>query len=158
MNLPIDAKPTTLTSVFAAASQRSDNWRQLNALARAWASTSEEAAAAELKAECARQLEELRRLEHCWAYPGPRLLDSLSSAIERSDADAFARILQKVSGALLSGDFRRNEHVWDPDMVSEGRTLDTLPPDIASGGLAKPYFEVLMVTPVATVGMGARPR
>ncbi len=34
---------------------------------------------------------------------------------------ASARLVQKVSGALISGDFRRDEFVWDPTAEGEAR-------------------------------------
>jgi arginine decarboxylase len=147
MKSPTGAHPPKLSKSFAVASERGDQWRQLNALARAWAASSEQAAAAK-KAECVRQWEAIRGLEQFWAYPGPRLLEAMASALDGQGAAAFARLVQKVSAALLSGDYRREEHVWNPDAEGDGGTLDTLPPDLLGAGMAKPYFEVLMVTPV----------
>jgi arginine decarboxylase len=146
MKSPTDAHPPKLSKAFAAASERDDQWRQLNALARTWAAARDDNAAAR-KAECASQWASVRALEHFWAYPGPRLLDALASELEGGDAQAFARLVQKVSGALLSGDFRRAEQVWTADSEGDGRTLDALPPDMAGHALGKPYFEVLIVTP-----------
>ena len=147
MNSSTEAQPTTLANVFVAASARADHWRQLNALARAWAASDDKGAPAR-KAECLQLFDSLRALEQFWAYPGPRLLDALAGALEGQGADAFARLVQRVSAALLSGDFRREEHVWSTDKEGEGRALDALPPDLVTGGMTKPYFEVLMVTPV----------
>ena len=146
MKSPANDTPPTLTMAFGAASDRGDQWRQLNALARAWAGASEKTAAAK-KAACAQQWTTVRGLEHFWAYPGPRLLDTLSSLLEGQDGATFARLVQKVSGAILSGDFRRSEKVWNADAEGEGHALDALPPDIAGYAASKPYFEVLIVTP-----------
>ena len=93
-----------LSSVFAAASTRAGLWRQLNALTRAWANLSDKSARAEeLRGQASQLFERLRQLEHCWAYPGPRLLEAVAEALQ-GDAAASARLVQKVSGALVSGD------------------------------------------------------
>lgn len=138
----------TLSSSFGATSDRTDHWRQLNALARAWAAAGDKNAAAK-KAECVSQWALVRGLEYFWAYPGPRLLDALSTAIAGQDAETFARLVQKVSGALLSGDFRRTEQAWSADTDVDSRTLDSIPAEISGHALTKPYFEVLIVTPSA---------
>ena len=71
-----------LTPVFAAADHRTDQWRQLHALSRAWATAPAKGAQAEnLRTDAARTFGSLVRLEHCWAYPGPRLLTALGEAI-----------------------------------------------------------------------------
>ncbi len=133
-----------LSNVLVAASLRADQWRQLNATARAWAGGGSNAHAQ--RERCVELFEEVLRLEHCWAFPGERLLGALREALDRGDAGQFARLAQKVSAAILSGDYRREEQVWDLEDDLDRVTLDALPPDI--GGLHdKPYFEVLVVTP-----------
>ena len=135
--------PTRLSNVLVAASLRADQWRQLNANARAWAQAG---SASPLRSQFESQLEELLRMEHCWAYPGERLIGTLRDALAQGDAPLFARLVRKISGAILSGDYRRDETVWNLEEDLDRATLDALPPDIA--GLAdKPYFEVLVVTP-----------
>ncbi|HTY68631.1 MAG TPA: aminotransferase class I/II-fold pyridoxal phosphate-dependent enzyme [Alphaproteobacteria bacterium] len=137
-----------LNGVFAAASSRVDQWSQLNALARAWATAAPKSARSDaLHGQIAAQLASVGRIEYCWAYPGPRMLAAVGEALERRDTSAFARLVQKVSSALLSSDFRRDEAVWDVAAESTGQTLDALPPELDSGATHKPYFEVLIVTP-----------
>src|SRR5215203_3298690 len=81
-----------LTSVFAAADRRTDQWRQLHALSRAWATAPANGDQAEsLRADAASTLGSIARLEQCWAYPGPRLLTALDETIEQRDAPSFAR-------------------------------------------------------------------
>ena len=149
MKTSSDSHPATLSHVFSFASERTDQWRQLNAQARAWAAASaSDKDASSHKRKCDEYLGALRELEHYWAFPGPRLMEALSSALEDQDAEAFAHLAQSASAALLSGDFRRSETVWSPDSDGDGRALDALPPDMLTGAVAKPYFEVLVVTPV----------
>src|SRR6187549_1374927 len=147
MNTSTTAQTTKPALTFGVASNRADQWRQLNALARAWAAGGTKGAAKQ--EECTRQWHAVRALEHFWAYPGPRLLEALSAALEAGDAATFARLVQKVSGALLSGGFRRSEQAWLADADGEGWSLDALPPDISGHAATKPYFEVLVVTPTA---------
>ena len=132
-------------NVMLATSLRADHWRQLNASARAWAAGSGDAAARH-RSEAAALLDTVVRLEYCWAYPGERLLGALREALERSDASQFSRLAQKVSAAILSGDFRRDEAAWDTGDAADRAVLDALPPDV-TGLPDKPYFEVLVVTP-----------
>jgi arginine decarboxylase len=137
-----------LATVFAASSSRIDQWSQLNAVARAWATSgSGNARAGKLRSDAVSQFAALARIEHCWAYPGRRLLAALSEALDGGDVAVFARLVQKVSRALLSGDFRRDEAAWDTGAQGNSRVLDLAPPDRESGSASKPYFEVLMVTP-----------
>jgi arginine decarboxylase len=139
------SKEPSLSNVLVAASLRTDQWRQLNAAARAWASAGDSARASARDA-CARLFDTATRLEYCWAYPGERLLAALRNALDGADAALFARLVQKVSGALLSGDYRRDEAVWDTADAADRAVLDALPPDV-TGTPDKPYFEVLVVTP-----------
>src|SRR5687768_9380376 len=105
--------PPSLANVFVAASARADQWRQLNALTRAWANLSDKSPRAEdLRNQSVQLFQTIKRLEHCWAYPGTRLLDAIGEALQGDAADS-ARLVQKVSGAVVSGDYRRDEHVWD---------------------------------------------
>ena len=135
-----------LSNVLVAASLRADQWRQLNADARAWAAQASTDDAGALRKRCAIGLAALRRLEHCWAYPGERLLAALTEALGAGDAPLFARLVHKVSGAILSGDYRREEQAWDTSDAADRSVLDALPPDV-TGVPDKPYFEVLVVTP-----------
>ena len=137
-----------LTDFFSAAEARTDRWRQLNAAARAW-----ETAVAQgqpetpAHTEALRLFGEIRPLEDYWAYPGPRLLATLAEATEEHNAGVFARLVQKISIALLTGIYRHEAAAWDPLQEGEGRPLDVLPPDAQGGEAYKPYFEVLVVTP-----------
>jgi len=146
-----------LAPIFAAAVNRTDQWRELHALSRAWA-TAQGAHAESQRVAAARLLQTIARLEQCWAYPGSRLLAAMGEAMAQRDASTFARLVQKVSGALLSGNYRRSEDAWDPAAETGPRPLESaLPPDVDSGETLKPSFEVLIVTPAdPTTWEGAR--
>jgi arginine decarboxylase len=140
--------PANLDAVFVAAVARSDQWRQLNAVARAWATAATGSPEAEkLHAGAATLLGTITRLEHCWAYPGSRLLSAIHGALEARDPAMFARLVLKVSRSLLTGDFRRDAMAWEAGSDGDEKLLDTLPADLDSGAPQKPYFEVLVVTP-----------
>ncbi len=137
-----------LTKIFAAASERVDRWSQLNALARAWATAAPKGPRADkLHADIVNLLSALTRIEYCWAYPGPRMLAAINEGLERRDPAGFARLVQKVSRALLTSDFRRDSIAWDVSGDAASSGLDTLPPDLEASTAHKPYFEVLIVTP-----------
>jgi len=138
-----------LATVFAVAATRVDKWSDLHALSRAWATAAEQGLEAErLQADVSRSFASIARLEYCWAYPGSRLLKAISDAIAQRDAVALARLVQKVSGALLSGDYRRVDFAWDPAAEGDIRPLESaLPPDVERSAAYKPYFEALIVTP-----------
>jgi arginine decarboxylase len=137
-----------LANFFSAAEARTDRWRQMNAAGRAW-----EAAIAKgqdeekFHAEAVQIYADIKPLEDYWAYPGPRLMATIGEVIEEHNAGAFARIVQKISNALLTGSYRYENTAWDPLQEDEGSVPDVLPPDVQQGESHKPYFEVLIVTP-----------
>jgi arginine decarboxylase len=138
---------TALANVLVAASMRSEQWRQLNALGRSWAL----AASAKSKVpreQCEDMFATISRLEHCWAYPGERLLSTMRRALDGGDAAQFSRLVRQASASVLSGDYRHDERVWDPKDEGGHASIENLPAD-AVGKVDKPYFEVLVVTPSA---------
>ncbi len=139
------SEPSRLSNVLVAASLRADQWRQLNATARGWAAAEKGKSASDLHGRCEELFEKVLGIEHCWAYPGERLVGAMREALDRGEAATFARLVRKASAALLSGDYRRDEQAWSLDDDFDRTTLDALPPDIA-GLHDKPYFEVLIVT------------
>jgi arginine decarboxylase len=137
-----------LKKVFAVASARIDQWSQLNALARSWATVAATSQhAGKRHADILKLFGSIARIEYCWAYPGPRLLAAIGEALERRDPAGFARLVQKVSRALLTSDFRRDSLAWDVSGDAASPGLNTLPPDLDATAAHRPYFEVLIVTP-----------
>jgi len=137
-----------LSNFFSASEARTDRWRQLTAVSRAW-----EAAVAQgkpdkkLQAEAAQLFAEIGPLESFWAYPGSRLMATVGEAIEQRNAGVLTRLVQKISSMLLTGAYRYDPAAWDPLQDTEGGTTDLLPPELQKGEGHKPYFEVLVVTP-----------
>jgi arginine decarboxylase len=142
----IQNKPeAALSNVLVAASLRSEQWRQLNSLARSWAAAPSNKSKLP-REQCAELLTAINRIEHCWAYPGERLLSSLRSMLDGGDAPGFARLARQLSASILSGDYRHDDRVWDPKDEGGHASIENLPSD-AAGKVEKPYFEVLVVTP-----------
>ena len=93
--------------MFAVAANRSDQWRQLNALTRAWAAADPKGPKCKaLGSEIAAYFGGLTRLEHCWAYPGTRLLGAIEAAIEERNAASTASCAAS-SAPLSSRNIRR---------------------------------------------------
>src|SRR5437762_491674 len=138
-------QPTTsldLKDFFSAAEARSDRWRQLNAAGRAWETAVVQGHPEDkLHAEAARLLREIVALEHYWAYPGPRLMAAVGEAVEERNAGVFARLLQKISSALVTGSYRHEGAAWDPLQDGEARP-ELLVPDAQQGDGHKPYGEL----------------
>ncbi len=144
---PTAQQPARLSAIFVAAVARNDQWRQMNALARAWTLAPAGPPANSLHEQAAGLFATILRLEQCWAYPGPKLLGAVRAALAARDAAMFTRLVQKISGALLSGDFRRSDIAWEAGAEGDEVLLDALPPELDRGPAHKPYFEVLVVTP-----------
>ena len=140
--------PLELEEFFSAAEARTDRWRQLNAAARAWAGEATRAESAQhAHVTAGRLLSRLAPLEEYWAYPGSRLMTTVAEALYARNAGLFARLVQKVSAALMTGLYRHDAAAWDPLDEREGQLPDILPPDLHRGDATRPYFEVLVVTP-----------
>jgi arginine decarboxylase len=137
-----------LKDFFSAAEARIDRWCEMNSVGRAWeAATTQGQPADKLLAQAAQLLGEISPLESYWAYPGSRLMATVRESIDEANAGVFARLVQKISNALLTGGYRHDSGAWDPLQESDTRPLDVLPPDGQTGESRKPYFEVLVVTP-----------
>src|SRR5207344_3324741 len=113
-----------LANVLVAASLRVEQWRQLNALARAWAGAPSGKSKG-AREQCADVLTAINRLEHCWAYPGERLLVSLRSALDGGDAAGFSKLARQISASILTGDYRHDEGVWDPKDEGGHASIET---------------------------------
>jgi arginine decarboxylase len=146
---PAVTPATPLVDFFSAAEARSDRWRQLSAVVRAWhAAPAQSHAGDTLFAEAVILFGEVAPLESFFAYPGARLMAATEQALAERNAGVAVRLIQHISSALLSGAYRHDASAWDP-LQEEGaqRTSDLLPPDLQAGNGHKPYFETLVVTP-----------
>ena len=67
--------------------------------------------------------------------------------LQTGDWTGFARLVQRISGALLSNSYRDDQEPWKADEEGEARVPDILPPSIGRGQSRRPYFEILLVSP-----------
>jgi len=137
------ARPLELRDFFSAAEARIDRWRTLNRVAKALASPRPPAGTEDPKA----LLAELAPLEDLCGYPGPRLMTQVRERLQTGDRTGFARVVQRISGALLAGSYRDELEPWKAEEDSEARAPDILPPSIGHGQSRRPYFEILLVSP-----------
>src|SRR5215475_6569570 len=139
------ARPMELREFFSAAEARIDRWRSLNRVAKALAGAGSRAASGGEDPKAL--LAELAPLEELCGYPGPRLMAQVRERLQTGDKTGFARLVQRISGALLAGSYRDDLEPWKAEEDSEGRAPDILPPSIGHGQSRRPYFEILLVSP-----------
>jgi arginine decarboxylase len=143
----VSTSTITLGDFFSAAEARTDRWRQLTAVVRAWQSAlARNQNEGQLFQEAVSLFGESAALETFFAFPGPRLLAAIEEALAERNAGMAARLVQHVSAALLTGAFRHNPSAWDPLQKEDSLSLDVLPPDGQPPNGQKPYFETLIVT------------
>jgi arginine decarboxylase len=139
---------TNVADFFSAAEARTDRWRQLSAVVRAWQAAHARGAQDDtLFAEAVALFGDVAALEAYFAYPGSRLMAAIDESLAERNAGVCARLVQHVSGALLTNAYRQDIAAWDPLQEEAPRPADLLPPDLQAGNGHKPYFEALVVTP-----------
>ena len=135
-----------LNEFFTASEARVDRWRTLNRVAKALAASGGRPSAGAGQDPKA-LLAELQPLEELCGYPGPRLMGQVHERLQTGDWTGFARLVQRVSGALLSNSYRDDIAPWKADEEGETHAPDILPPSIGRGQARRPYFEILLVSP-----------
>ena len=86
------ARSIDLRDFFSAAEARTDRWRQMSAVGRAWETAVSRGKPDEsLHDDAARLLAEVAILEDYWAYPGSRLMATVGEALKERNAAVFAR-------------------------------------------------------------------
>ena len=129
---------------FSAVAARLDLWRDLRRAVQAAANPASRGDAG-LHAASQEALSALLPLEDFQAYPGVRVLNAIKERVAGGDALGAARLVQRVSSALMSRSYRRDAGEWELEDAADA------PDGIMSTALdeaaAKPYFEVLFVTP-----------
>jgi len=141
-----EAQTTRLDHIFSTSAARLDRWRELNARAQGWAAAPG-ARSREGRAAVEAALAELVALEDFFAYPGPRLIKVLGERIASDDALGTARMIRRLSSALLSGSYRYDSGEWELADEAIEATPDRLPGAFGTGETHRPYFETLFVTP-----------
>ncbi|WP_207538177.1 hypothetical protein [Sabulicella rubraurantiaca] len=122
-------------------SARADQWRDLTAAAEGWAAGEDGREAAE------KALSAMAALESFHAYPGPRLLGTLSERIASGDASGAAKLARRISDALLTKSYRERPGEWDAkEDTPVTDVADVLPAALGAAEARRPYFEVLYVS------------
>ncbi len=133
-----------LDHFFSTVEVRLDRWRELNSKAQIWATEGRGGGRAAVEAA----LVEIRALEDFFAFPGLRLMRVLAERIAADDALGVARLVRRMSSALLSGSYRYDSGEWETVDDADSASLpDRLPPGVQGGEAFRPYFETLIVTP-----------
>ena len=145
--VPVAPATTDLADFFSAAEARTDRWRQLHAVVRAWQSAnSTDPQGTKRYADAVALFGDVAVLETFFAYPGLRLMSAIEQALAERNAGVCARLVQTVSSALLTESYRHDSAPWDPLREDATRNHEVLPPDMQGAGGEKPYLEVLVVT------------
>jgi len=140
-----DEPQLSLSQFFSASAARVDRWRTLNRLAKALAAGGTNAG--ELRAEAIAVMAELGPIEDLNGYPGPHLMARLRERLEEADWPALARMVMRISGALLADSYREAADAWNAEEEGDAHVPDILPPGVSRGKDRKPYFEILIVSP-----------
>jgi arginine/lysine/ornithine decarboxylase len=143
---PTPAVPAS--DFFSAMEARSDRWRQISAVARAWHSAATRGNKDDaLFAETFSRFGEVAAFEAFFAYPGPRLLGAIEEALAERNSGVCVRLVQHVSTALLTGSYRHDTAAWEPMQTDTPRLSDRAAADAQAADNETPYFETLIVTP-----------
>src|SRR5262249_11223806 len=101
------AAVTDLADFFSAAQARTDRWRQLTAVPRAWQTSSAQDKQEHTRyAEAVALFGDVAVLEAFYAYPGPRVMTAIEQALAERNAGVCTRLVQHVSTALLTEAYR----------------------------------------------------
>ena len=100
---------------FSAVAARLDLWRDLNRATQAWATSPASRGDASLQAACSDAFAALLAIEDFQAYPGPRVLNAIKERIAGGDAIGAARLVQRVSSALMSRSYRSDAGEWESE-------------------------------------------
>jgi arginine decarboxylase len=135
-----------LDHLFSNSAARLDRWRELNAKAQAWAAETRGGKGRQGGAAVVEALAAVRPMESYFAYPGAQLLRILDERIADNDALGAARLILRISGALLSGSYRYDGAEWEAG-DNGVETPDRTPPGLGGAAVHRPYFEALFVSP-----------
>jgi arginine decarboxylase len=136
-----------LDHFFSSSAARLDRWRELNARAQAWSAAARGGKPGGARAAVEAALVELVALEDFFAYPGPRQMKALAERIGGDDALGAARMVRRISGALLSGSYRYDGGEWEAADDAPEAPPERLSPTFSGNESHRPYFETLFVTP-----------
>jgi len=141
MSTAASASGVRVDQFFTATEARFDRWRKLLDAARAW-----ETGTATDSSSTSVAFQELKDWEDYFAYPGPLLMRSLEESIASRDARRSSRLAQLIDVALLTHSYRSNSADWEG--AEQPVRLGDRIPGGDEAAIHRPYFEVLVVTPM----------
>ncbi|WP_427185293.1 decarboxylase [Bordetella bronchialis] len=144
-----------LDHLFSNSAARMDRWRDLNAKAQGWAAEQRGARKGQGAGPVQEALAALRPMENYFAYPGLHLLRVLDERIAEDDALGTARLVLRMSNALLSGRYRYDSGEWEATEDTPTDAPDRMPPGLGEAPPRRPYFETLFVTPAPAARLAA---
>ncbi len=130
---------------FSAVAARLDLWRDLNRAAQVWSASPASRNDTKLQAASGEALTALLPMEDFQAYPGLRLVNVIKERQAAGDAIGVARLVQRVSSALMTRSYRSDPGEWEAE--DDAGEAERVMPTALGEKAAKPYFEVLFVTP-----------
>ena len=114
------AVPTNSARVdrlFSTGEARLDRWYKLTLAAQTWAARPDKSGRAAVETAFA----ELRQPESFFGYPGPRLLRAIEDEIAQGDGGDVARLVARISNALMSNSYRADAADWETtDEAADG--------------------------------------
>jgi arginine decarboxylase len=128
---------------FSFPGARADRWRGLHAASREWARGRGDQSVVQVL------LTELTPYERFFAYPGRELLSTLRQRIDGSQAEAAAKLGQRISESILTRSYKADPGDWQSAEMLAEAPPDLNTPTMARGGGHRPYFEMLVVAPGA---------
>ncbi|ANN67038.1 beta-eliminating lyase-related protein [Bordetella bronchialis] len=144
-----------LDHLFSNSAARMDRWRDLNAKAQGWAAEQRGVRKGQGAGPVQEALAALRPMENYFAYPGLHLLRVLDERIAEDDALGAARLVLRMSNALLSGRYRYDSGEWEATEDTPTDAPDRMPPGLGEAPPRRPYFETLFVTPAPAARLAA---
>lgn len=129
---------------FSMPAARADRWRELTALAGDWATGAIDRRVID------DSFDALGPIEAFHAFPGRRLLTSLRERLHAGSAEAFAELARRLSRSIITRQYKRSAAEWHGDDLSI-ETSDAVVDSLESRDGRRPYFEMLMVTPEASM-------
>ena len=87
-----------------------------------WAANPASRGDAGLQAACNEALTALLPMEDFQAYPGARLMNAIKERVAAGDAMGTARLVQRVSSALMSRSYRSDAGEWESEDDATARS------------------------------------
>ena len=137
----------SVSDYYSATQLRSDRWSALREVTGELARASSNKISAAHRARAHELFESLALIEPYWAFPGMAAFDHMRRQLDHNSFDDLAFTVHRVTLALTTGAYRRRRIPLERDNFNTQEEHDDealLSPEARA--LAKPYFEVLIVT------------